>query len=372
MSDARHQRLPLTFDECRARFRRACDRAGLTWQAEPISARGPFDQELTIDHVTIGARSPRRALVLLSGVHGVEGFVNSALQCDLIDRLDTAGIIAALPDDVGILVVHIVNPWGMAHDRRQNESNVDLNRNWGRSRREPEHNDAYDVVHPFACPDSDSIPSVDDLLAQTGPLVDEHGLEWVRNAITRGQFRHADGLHFGGDRTEESTAVVERVVLPQLSAAERLFLIDLHTGHGPMGELVTLSDQPEGSPQDLLLHDLFDTVEATADRADGTSRVKVGPFARGIATDVAAVNGSVESTVATIEVGTAGDIEQLTATYQEQWVHRHGDLAEPAHRAIRRAYRCCFTPDDPEWEASALESGRRHLDAVVDALVTGR
>ena len=356
MTDGPHQRLPLTFDESRAQFRRSAERAGFSVHAEPIAAAGPFGQQLTIDFVSLGAPEPERALVLLSGVHGVEAFVNSRLQCDFIDRIGAR----ALPEDVGVLVVHVVNPWGMAHDRRQNESNVDLNRNWARSRREPEHNDAYDELHAIACPDTDDVPSVDALLARTGPIVEARGLEWVRNAITRGQYRHPDGLHFGGDRTEASTAIVERVVLPRLRATTQVFVVDLHTGHGPYGELVTLSDRPEGSDQDVVLRGLFDTVEATQDRPDGTSRVKAGPIARGIADDLDA-----RSLVATIEVGTANDLDQLAATYREQWVHRHGDSADPAHAAIRRAYRECFTPDDPDWERAAVTSGRRHLDAAL-------
>lgn len=255
----------------------------------------------------------------------------------------------------------------MAHDRRQNESNVDLNRNWGRDRGEPDHNDAYDEVHHLACPDSPDVPDVGALLAQTGPLVEARGAEWVRNAITKGQFRHADGLHFGGDRTEESTQIVERVVVPRLRTCEQVFVLDLHTGHGASGEIVTLSDQPEGSRQDRILRDLFDTVEATAARPDGTSRVKAGPFARGIADDLP----DADPLVATVEVGTAGDLDQLAATYQEQWVYRHGDLSDPTHRAVRWCYRCCFTPDDPDWEQAALAGLRRHVDAAVACVVDG-
>lgn len=358
-----HQRLPLTYDESRARFRRGCDARGLVWAAEPIAAPGPFGQTLTVDHVWIGAPEPRRALVLLSGVHGVEGFVTSAAQRELLDRLDPAG----LPGDVGILVVHVVNPWGMAHDRRQNESNVDLNRNWGRDRGAPEHNDAYDEIHHLACPDTPDIPDVGVLLTETASVVEARGAEWVRNAITKGQFRHPDGLHFGGDRTEESTEVVERVVLPRLRTCEQAFVLDLHTGHGPWGEIVALSDRPEGSRQDAMLRDLFDAVEATASRPDGTSRVKAGPVARGIANDLP----DVDCIVATVEVGTAGDLDQLAATYREQWVHRHGDLSDPAHRAVRWDYRCCFTPDDPEWEQQALAGLRRHVDAAVGCVVDG-
>lgn len=362
-----HQRLPLTYDECRAQFRKRADLAGLEVQAEPITARGPSGQELTVDIVAVGAEHApaRRALVVLSGVHGVEGFVTSAMQGDLLARIDPA----RLPGDITLVLVHSVNPWGMAHGRRQNESNVDLNRNWGRDRGEPRHNDAYDEVHALACPDTPDPPSVEQLLADAAALVEARGQEWLREAITRGQYRHADGLHFGGDRLEESTAILERVVVPRLRGVGDVLVVDLHTGHGPYGELVTLSDRPTGSAQDLALRSLFDTVESTVPSSDGeTSRLKAGPIARGIADDLAGSDG----VVATIEVGTAGDLEQLAATYREQWVHRRGDLADPDHRAIRWTYRCCFTPDDPEWEQAALASGRRHLDAAMGWLLDRR
>lgn len=79
------------------------------------------------------------------------------------------------------------------------------------------------------------MPSVDDLLAAAQDMVAERGLAWVRDPITTGQYRHADGLHFGGRRTEESTAVVEEVLRDRLGAARRVLTLDLHTGHGPRG-----------------------------------------------------------------------------------------------------------------------------------------
>jgi hypothetical protein len=354
-------RLPLTYDECRARWRQRADERGLSVEPHPITARGPHGQELTVDVVALGPEQPRRALLVLSGVHGVEGFVGSQLQGDLVARVDPA----ALPPDVGVVLVHAVNPWGMAWWRRQNESNVDLNRNWGRSTGEPAHNDAYDLVHPLACPDTAELPSLEVLFAQAAELIAERGAAWVRDAITTGQYRHADGLHFGGHRTEESTAIVERVARHRLAGVERLLIVDLHTGHGPRGVVTALSDQPPGSPPDDLLRATFGRVEATVGNPDATTRVKSGPIAAGLR----GLFPDAECTAATLEVGTAGDEEQLAATYQEQWVHRRGDRSRPEHRAAVWAYRRCFTPDDPEWEEAALAAGGAHLDSALAAVL---
>jgi len=108
----RPDRFPLSYDECRERFRWTFHLAGLQWQAHPIDAVGEHGQELTIDVASYGATYPRRALVVLTGVHGDEGFSSSTLLCDAIDRWVRDGADPDLPDDAAVLMVHAVNPWG--------------------------------------------------------------------------------------------------------------------------------------------------------------------------------------------------------------------------------------------------------------------
>lgn len=360
----RVDRLPLTYDECRARFRLTLAASGVAWTEHPIRERGPHGQLLTVDVARLGAADADRALLVLSGVHGVEGFIGSALQCDLAARLDTT----PFDDEVAVVLVHAVNPWGMAWWRRQNEHNVDLNRNWRRDDLDPVHNDAYDEVHPLACPDTLTMPGIDELLASAGPLVAERGLAWVRDAITTGQYRHPDGLHYGGDRTQESTRIVEQVVAEHLADVGRLLTVDVHTGHGPRGEATALCAFPPGSDQARFLHAALPraTVEATTANANATTGPKSGQIAAGIAQLLPAATCCATS----LEIGTVSDEEQLLATYQEQWVHRHGDRANPAHRAAGWAYRCCFTPDDPDWERQARTAGAVQFDDALAAVTT--
>jgi predicted deacylase len=355
-------RLPLTYDECRARFERAAVIAGTPLERHPVTARGPAGQELTVDVAGLGPDDARRLLVILSGVHGVEGFIGSALQCDLLERFDAT----AVSPDVGVLVIHAVNPWGMAWSRRQNESNVDLNRNWLRSDLDPVHNDAYDEVHHVACPATPTMPDVDAVLATAADVVAERGLGWVRDAITAGQYRHPDGLHYGGERTEESNRILETVVADRVDRRERVLVVDLHTGHGPRGEITLLSDQPPGSPQHRFFTRNFpDTaVEATVGNAEATTGPKSGQIANGIRARFP--DGHCWSTSA--EIGTASDLEQLAATYRSHWVHLHGDRGDPSHAAAIRDYRNCFTPDDPAWERAAFAGGRALLDAALVAI----
>lgn len=84
-----------------------------------------------------------------SGVHGVEGYAGSAIQLNFLQSLlekvmgdswvywviycwdlnTQDSVSEVLSDDFAILVIHVVNPYGMSWWRRWNENNVDLNRN---------------------------------------------------------------------------------------------------------------------------------------------------------------------------------------------------------------------------------------------------
>lgn len=352
-------RLPLTYDECRARFCWTCIEAGLDVEPHPIDAWGPEGQHLTIDVAQVGARSPERALIVMSGVHGVEGYIGSTMQCDQIDRL----VPHELPGGFAVLFLHAVNPWGMAWWRRQNESNVDLNRNWARDHIEPPPNPGYEEVHPFLCPDTLSFPTPESFLDRSRVLVEQRGMPWVQTAVSAGQYMHADGLYFGGDRTEQSTRIVASVVADRLGGVDHSLCVDLHTGHGAPGTYTILADSPPGSEAHRWLTARFDPdrIESTVENPDATTAHKVGQIGHGLAE---VLPGSVHRSF-TLELGTVSDTRMVLAGRAENWVHHHGDRTVPEGRQAVLANRRCYTPDDPEWARQALAHGRMVLDAAM-------
>ena len=63
---------------------------------------------------------------MTSSTHGVEGFAGSGIQVGLLRDPDAP----KPPPDTALLLIHTINPHGMAWLRRENEDNVDLNRNF--------------------------------------------------------------------------------------------------------------------------------------------------------------------------------------------------------------------------------------------------
>ncbi len=144
-----------------------------------------------------------------------------------------------------------------------------------------------------------------------------------------------------------------------------MLTVDLHTGHGPSGELTALCDQPPGSDQERFLRSIFGRVEATTGNPEATTALKSGQIANGFAGLVPKARCFATS----LEVGTVDDLTQLGATYQEQWVHRRGDRDNPCHAKAVWAYRRCFTPEDPAWAGTAGAGVRGALDRSLDAVI---
>ena len=95
-----------------------------------------------MDVVLIGSKDAKHFLVLCSGTHGVEGFAGSGIQTGLLRE----GIASKIKANVGIIMIHAINPYGFAYLRRFNEDNIDLNRNFVDHSRDHPPNDGYGQV----------------------------------------------------------------------------------------------------------------------------------------------------------------------------------------------------------------------------------
>lgn len=89
-----------------------------------LNARAPDAAALTIDIAWLGPQAATRSIIHSCGLHGVEGFAGSAIQLALLEDPPL------LQGGSALILVNVLNPYGMAWLRRVNENNVDLNRNF--------------------------------------------------------------------------------------------------------------------------------------------------------------------------------------------------------------------------------------------------
>ncbi len=331
-----------TYLEARDRFVTAARAAGarLTTFVNPCGA-GPAGEDLLTHSAWLGDPAAETVVVLVSGTHGVEGFCGSACQTGLL----ATGLTAEAPDGTAFLLVHALNPHGFAYQRRVNEDNVDLNRNFVDHTRPP-HNDAYDEVHNALVPadwDGPARAAADRFL---GGVITERGLRHLQQAVTHGQYRHPDGLFYGGTAPVWSNRVLRRIAADELPGRRRIAYIDLHTGLGPWGhgEPIFRGGRDPGA---LDRARSWYGEELTTSE-DGTSSST--PIIGNTATLIAAEIGpDPQLTAITLEFGTLTGSAVLTALRADNWLHLREDPPPALAAEIKAQIRAAFYPSDPEW-----------------------
>ena len=174
------------------------------------------------------------ALVVSSGLHGVEGFFGSAVQIAWLEG--HAGRLAGDASRPPALVfVHAINPHGFAWRRRWNENNVDLNRNFLKAGWDPDADPryreslrAYEELMGFLNPPSAPsrfeayTPKMLARIFATGwkawrrrgragrpgrrpsPAIFRLGLAELRRTLPVGQYAYPEGCSSGGVRGSPS------------------------------------------------------------------------------------------------------------------------------------------------------------------------
>lgn len=237
--------------------------------AEPGNEKGRINtnrEQHFMDICVIPGSQPG-LVIHSSGVHGVEGYAGSAIQLAL---MESPSLKTRQADRPTLVLVHAVNPYGMANFRRVNENNIDLNRNaLSRdqfARIQDTHNSShanYQSMDRLFNPQH--APTFVSTYATFAPRVLWHllrrGLGHIKAAMVSGQYYNRQGIFYGGSELERSTALLERWLhkfiktrghhqwhsRPRYSTGsmgkmnentpidDAITWIDVHTGLGPSG-----------------------------------------------------------------------------------------------------------------------------------------
>ena len=333
----------------RRRFLDAANAVRASIHSLPLTSRALDNQQLSIDIAWIGSSHPSRALIHSSGLHGVEGFAGSAIQLALLERRPST------PSDGAILVVHALNPYGMAWLRRVNENNVDLNRNFITSEEQRTGSPAlYAKLDPFLNPRTP--PSADFFYSKAVYYALRYGVRHLKQAIAMGQYEFPMGLFFGGNRLEMGPALYQSWLADNLASVKRGFAIDVHTGLGKSGQ-ESLFLRSHMIRPDVLADGLGR--ELISDAADSG----VGYDIRGgYAVCFGVLPDGTEMHVVTEEFGTYPSVRVLHALREENRWHHYGDgtTLHPAKQRLKEV----FAPKSHEWRESVIAKGLSFAQAV--------
>lgn len=347
-----------TYDEARGKFLRAAQALGCDVERhQHPHALGAEGETLSIDVARLGDAQARSLLVLLSGMHGVEGFCGSGCQVALMQ--DASMIAAVAQSGAAVLFVHAVNPYGFSHLRRVNEDNVDLNRNFRDFSHAVARNDAYAAVHPIVIPATWPPPA--DNTAAIGAYVARHGVLALQAAVSRGQYEFADGLFYGGRAPAWSNVVLRDVLARHGQGARRLGWMDFHTGLGPWGHGEKIYCGPDEASRIARTRAWFGADVTTFYDGSSTSAELTGVSFH------AALDACPDAqfTGIGLEYGTQSYQQVFQALRAEQWLANHPRTGEPVRAAIKRQMRAAFHDERDIWKAMVYGQARV---AVLQAL----
>ena len=336
-----------TYAEARAKFLQAAQQRGCAVESHLLPLAGAQGETLAMDVAREGPMDASRLLVVLSGVHGAEGFCGSGIQAGLLADEE----LRPRRKDTAVLYVHAVNPYGFSHLRRVTQENVDLNRNFVDFAKPLPVNAGYGEIHDALLPAT--WPPREQDVAVLSAYQERHGARGLQRAVGLGQYTHADGMFYGGLAPTWSNATFRGLLRRHGATARELASIDIHTGLGPSGhgERIFASFDPDPS------------VLASARRwwgevtsvLDGTSSSI--PLTGPVQTALHEECPQARHVGICLEYGTWPTERVRVALQAEHWLHRHG--AEPAQAAaIRAELKEAFYPDSADWKLAVWRQGR--------------
>lgn len=226
--DAARDVFPDSYDAARSRFLALAPHA----RSFASTASGPDGQTLFTDAAWFGPVDAGNILVTVSAMHGVEGYCGSACQIDWMTQFtDTA-----LPPNTAALIVHAINPYGYAWDRRVTEEGCDQNRNFVDFDLAVPANPGYDELAQYLVPSSLDGPAFSHAETVIAEYRRAHGELAFQVARKSGQYRHPGGMFFGGFGPTSARLTLERIAAEYRIAERRhVIIVDFHTGLGSFG-----------------------------------------------------------------------------------------------------------------------------------------
>lgn len=269
-----------SYYEARSKFRYAANRLD---NVKHHSLQVIPDGDYTIDIAVIPGDGDG-LVIHTSGCHGVEGYAGSAIQVAFLHHLASISDndVAAAKNEAHqkgaqhmptIILVHALNPYGMAHFRRTNENNVDLNRNALSDDEWPEvlgrdpnlvGYDDFDVTM-FNPRHSPSLyGAYVTVFVKAITAIARYGFVNMKRSLVAAQYHNPRGIFYGGTKLQASHVLLRDFLMKEgysENTSGIVTWIDVHTGLGPTGVDTLLA---HGVPDD--------TPNGTADSGDDTSK----------------------------------------------------------------------------------------------------
>lgn len=340
-----------TYAEARQKFLQACHNSGLVVESHIHPLLGSEGEELALDVALFGSSNARHLLVISSGVHGVEGFCGSAVQIDHLRN--QAWLNACHHDNIAVLFLHAINPYGFSWLRRVNEDNIDLNRNFINFNEPLPDNVEYQSIAHLLVPKRKP-PTFFSTLGLLRYAL-KNGMKSLQAAISQGQHTDAKGLFYSGIGPAWSNTKVRQIMQNLGQECWHIAWIDVHTGLGPrgVGELIYKGHK---RPEDIARARRWWGPDVTSSlEGNSSSAVLNGTLDSAILEECS----QAEYTGLTLEYGTKPGPVVLKTLCADQWLENNPQTGKSQRYTIKRQLREAFYIEEDDWKTAVLEQARQ-------------
>lgn len=324
--------------------------------------------DLYIDVAVKKNKKNKKILILVSGTHGVEGFIGSAAQTLFLEEYQHQ------LKNTNICLIHALNPYGYKHLRRVNENNVDLNRN-----------STYDERLMLGIPNTKLTNAIADSLlylklnkprkhriietlkyyALVFKTIAKNGLKNTINLGIEGQTTHPTSVGYRGIKLEDSLLYLRTIIETHTQNHEEAIYIDIHSGLGKKYTLNTYTTKTPKTKEFLRIKRIIK---------------KIKPKNKNIVTHTGSTTElfyartqAQKNTDILLEYGTVPKLtNQLVLNYlaklniEENQIFYYGN--EKRRKKIQKKYKKAYAPNDKTYKKAFNRKTKKFYENLIQDL----
>lgn len=349
-----------SYAEARDKFLAAAQGRGAVLDSHVHPLTGFHGESLAMDVACLGDASSPKALLLSSACHGIEGYCGSGVQLALLNDAERCRRYAA--SGVAIFLVHAINPHGFSFGRRVTEDNVDLNRNTQDFSAPLPENPGYEELAALLVPDTWPPSAANE--AAIADFIERRGLAAYQAAVSGGQYRHPEGLFFGGHAPTWSQRRMRQFLRVHREVWRHLGWIDFHTGLGPNGHGERICANRDDAS--ALARTRAWWGEGVTSIYDGSS--SSAPLTGLLWLTVQQECPDTQYTGMALEYGTEPVPAVIDALRASSWLGVHPDAPPALQASIRAQVRRAFYTETEAWREAIVRQGLAAIDEAICAL----
>jgi hypothetical protein len=289
----------------------------------------------------------------------VEGYAGSAIQTGILKRLSAY----SLPGDTAVVMLHVVNPWGMAWDRREDDENIDLFRNFIYCEPPFAENSLYDQLDAAINPLEWTGTIRDEAERALAQFIYARGEDSFISVVRTGQHNHPKGLTYHGQGPSWSKRCVDEIATQFICAGARIANLEIHTSWGKPDECLAISYAAPGSDK---LARTIRWVKTPLYLPGADPLIPSHPFTP--FESLERLIPGVEVTALVMECGTYDGEMPLECDRQNNFVFTRGDPCSALGLQARQSMRRYCYPDSIEWKAMVWQCGERLFRSLAEGI----